>query len=289
LPIVNHIMDKKAFYAALTANNLDQYTPQFETLMQDSIRYHLTPLEDESAAMPGISKIGGIPDLPAAITWPNDLYENPLSFIAQLDFAEVKPFDTYNVLPETGYLFVFYDPYQEMGGYSLDEKPLFRVLYFDGPGEALIRTPFPEGLEDFGKYKPCSLKGEVQLSMPFKWGKDFSFLSKEERDIYGEKVWLGGYINKSLGRADNMQGEMEGLCQMVTNGFYPDKKEAYDAPENAALRAGEKDWLLLLQIDSNEAACGMRWADMGRLYFWIKKQDLLKRNFDDCWCILQSY
>lgn len=282
-------MDKKTFYAALTANNLDQYTPQFEALMQDSIRYHLTPLENESGETPGISKMGGIPDLPATIEWPNDVYENPLSFIAQLDFAEVKPFDTYNVLPDTGYLFVFYDPYQEMGGYSLDEKPLFRVLYFDGPREELIRTPFPEGLEDFGKYKPGRLKAEVQLSMPFKWGKDFSFLSKEERDIYGEKVWLGGYINKSLGRADNMQGEMEGLCQMVTSGFYPDRKEEYNAPENAHLRDGEKDWILLLQVDSNEAASGMRWADMGRLYFWIKKQDLLNKHFDDCWCILQSY
>ena len=280
-------MDKKAFYAALTANNLDQYTAQFEALMQDSIRHHLTPLENESAATPGISKMGGIPDLPATITWPEDQYGNHLSFIAQLDFTEVKPFDTYQVLPDAGYLFVFYDPYQEMGGYSLEEKQLFRVLYFDGPREELIPTPFPEGLEDFGQYKPCRLNAEIQLSMPFKWGKDFSFLSKEERDIYGNKVWQGGYVNKSLGRADNLQSEMEALCQMVTTGFYPDKKEEYEAPENAALREGEKDWLLLLQVDSNQAT-GMQWSDTGRLYFWIKQQDLLNRNFDNCWCILQS-
>ncbi|MEM9093270.1 MAG: DUF1963 domain-containing protein [Cyanobacteria bacterium P01_F01_bin.53] len=29
------------------------------------------------------------------------------------------------------------------------------------------------------------------------------------------------------------------------------------------------------------------WGDSGRLYFWIRKQDLVKRDFSNIWCEMQ--
>lgn len=46
-------------------------------------------------------------------------------------------------------------------------------------------------------------------------------------------------------------------------------------------------WRLLLQVDSNEEDCGMMWGDVGRLYFWIRKQDLENKKFDKSWFSLQ--
>lgn len=42
------------------------------------------------------------------------------------------------------------------------------------------------------------------------------------------------------------------------------------------------EWLLLLQVDS-DSALGF---SEGRLYFWIRRQDLAAERFDNCWAIL---
>ena len=41
-----------------------------------------------------------------------------------------------------------------------------------------------------------------------------------------------------------------------------------------------------LQLDSDDAA-KMMWGDAGRLYFWIRDQDLRERRFDKTWMIYQ--
>lgn len=279
-------MNKQEFYAALTASNLDKHKPRFEAVMKDTIRYHLTPIHDYNDVPIGSSRIGGTPDLPEHMPWPADNKGNPLSFIAQLDLQEIRPFDTYQLLPDTGFLFFFYDADQAMGGYSMEEKHLFRVLYFDGPREDLQCPDFPESLSvQFG---PCSLTCETQVSMPFRRSKALSFLGDGEKGVYREKVWKEGESNKTFGHADILQGEMEEFCQIVTHKDFTGDFGKFDGPEYAGVMADAKDWLLLLQVDSNEGDASMMWADMGRLYFWIRKQDLEKRNFDDCWCVLQD-
>lgn len=281
-------MNKQEFYTALTANNLSHHKSQFEALMKDTIRYTLTPLLDYNDVPPGASRIGGTPDLPESITWPVDNQGNYLSFIAQLSLKEIKPFDTYNILPDAGYLFFFYDANQNMGGYSQDEKHLFRVIYFDGTEDTLSFPHFPESLDEKAQYYACSLSVENQISMPYKWGKAFSFLSSDERDIYGDQVWKESEINKTFGHADNIQSEMEEFCQIVTSKEYTGDFRKFDVPEYDNLRAGATDWILLFQVDSNQESAYMMWGDLGRLYFWIRKQDLEQKNFDNCWCVLQD-
>jgi uncharacterized protein YwqG len=43
---------------------------------------------------------------------------------------------------------------------------------------------------------------------------------------------------------------------------------------------------LLLQIDSDDAL-GSVWGDLGRVYFWIRDQDLAARRFDRIWHVMQ--
>lgn len=31
----------------------------------------------------------------------------------------------------------------------------------------------------------------------------------------------------------------------------------------------------------------MQWGDAGRLYFWIKRDDLIRRDFSKCWFALR--
>lgn len=55
-----------------------------------------------------------------------------------------------------------------------------------------------------------------------------------------------------------------------------------------AIMRGKQDWMLLLQLDSDEEL-GAMWGDLGRLYFWIRREDFAAGNFDDVWCFLQSH
>ena len=79
---------------------------------------------------------------------------------------------------------------------------------------------------------------------------------------------------------------MQTECQFVTNGIYMGDDPG-DNPRLARLRRGAADWQLLLQVDSDPTT-GMTWGDNGQLYFWIRRQDLAARKFDQAWLICQS-
>ena len=44
------------------------------------------------------------------------------------------------------------------------------------------------------------------------------------------------------------------------------------------LESGIKDWRLLLELGSDENA-GLIWTDFGKLYFWIREEDLRNSDF----------
>ncbi len=58
---------------------------------------------DEQIIEIGISQIGGAPDLPEGIEWP-DWKGAPMSFIAQIRLEETAPCDPQKVLPRSGLL-----------------------------------------------------------------------------------------------------------------------------------------------------------------------------------------
>lgn len=80
------------------------------------------------------------------------------------------------------------------------------------------------------------------------------------------------------------KGELE--CQLVTNGLYCGDETGYNNERRKALESDAVNWRILLQIDSNEEI-GMYWGDLGRIYFWIREDDLRNKEFDNVWTILQ--
>ncbi len=90
--------------------------------------------------------------------------------------------------------------------------------------------------------------------------------------------------NRLLGHPDPMQGDMQADCQYNLHGvsYGPEDEE-----RRFELKPGATNWQLLLQIDSEEKKTGMMWGDVGRIYFWIEKDALERRDFTNVWCILQ--
>ena len=96
---------------------------------------------------------------------------------------------------------------------------------------------------------------------------------------------------KLLGYPDIIQNSMEEECAAVTRGInmggigYLYLKKYHDEIKKAS-----KDWILLFQMDTIESDdYELMFGDCGHLYFWIKKEDLANKNFENIWLILQCY
>jgi len=81
---------------------------------------------------------------------------------------------------------------------------------------------------------------------------------------------------------------MELEAQLASNGLYCGDSTGYRDPRARVLAEGAKDWRLLLQVDY-DSDTDMMWEDGGRLYFWIRTQDLAQGDFSKVWLILQCF
>jgi uncharacterized protein YwqG len=241
----------------------------------------------------GEPRLGGLPDLPQGMTWPLSREGEPLAFLAQLRMEDSASCDAEGVLPKQGHLFFFYDSSQEAWGFDPKHRGMSKV--FHSAGVPLVRTAAPRRLADACRFKSCALRfarawslaGFIQRKSA---GLDLSEKEEEGCDdleeSIGREIGIEGTRHQLLGRADPVQNEMELECQLASNGVYCGNPEGYRDPRAKNLKKGAADWRLLLQVDSDDTAA-MMWGDLGRVYFWIRKQDLAQRNFDGVWTILQ--
>ena len=245
------------------------------------------------AAPVGTSRLGGLPDLPLTTEWPTK-NGKPLSFIAQVNLDDVHPFDDEALLPDSGVLSFFYDAIsQSAWGFSPADRGSSAVIY-SPPGATLIRRDAPESLDDAATFEPVRLTPKREMTfVPWEsFTAEAVGMSRAETFQYAEIFWDDqqddgvDLVHRLLGHPDHVQGDMQVECQLATNGLDCGSPGGYLDPRTAALRAGAGEWRLLLQVDSEEAA-GMMWGDAGRIYFWIRREDLLAQRFDQSWLVLQ--
>ena len=291
----------------LDANGLERYFDKLKPLLRHTIRLY-QQATDEGTMSIGQTKIGGRPDLPSEITWvtetniiqttrrkflifdskKEETITKSLSFIAQINLAETAPFDEENSLPKTGLLYFFYSAEQESWGFDLKDKNKFKVIYWNGDFSGLKRTEFPADLSEYSCFKSCSIEIKSEVSLPLYGHEVYEDFADGEDDKFWEEIYNDGNLNKLLGYSDNIQNEMELECELVTNGLYCGDPTGFNDPRAKELEPNAINWRLLLQIDSN-IENEMMWGDCGRLYFWIKKNDLLNIQFDKSWFSLQCF
>ncbi|QSW91007.1 DUF1963 domain-containing protein [Flavobacterium endoglycinae] len=284
-------MDAKEIKELFNRNGLSKFWNIAKSKIKNAINIHLQK-EDENNLHIGRSKIGGCPDLPKEIEWFKSK-EKSMSFLAQINLAEIKSFDLDNKLPNEGILYFFYDSEGEAWGFDPKDKECSKVYFYKGNLKNLERKKIPEDLEDYQRFYSCKLKFQSVIGFP----NYFSDLMEglELNDYENERYFeimdqINGeepIINKILGHSDNIQDGMELECELVTNGLYCGDQSGYNDSRAKALSKNIDKWNLLFQIDSNEDQSGMMWGDAGRLYFWIKEEDLKEERFEKNWLILQ--
>lgn len=278
-------------WAALEAKGHPEVVPKLQRVVAAAVGIQTTPTADDALAV-GASKLGGKPDLGQTASWPG-WKGKPLSFVGQLNLAEVASFPCCAELPSCGLISCFYDSEQQVWGFDPADKGGFVVLYEPEP-RALVRTDFPEALDV--RFESCRLSFSAKSTLP-DWESphfDELNLSDDQRDAWFEVLEelddedgsLGGH--QVLGHPAQVQGDMATECQLVTNGLYCGDESGYKDSRAESLQPGWRDWRLLLQIDTDDNA-GMMWGDVGRLYFWMRQRDLQAARFEEAWCILQCH
>ena len=273
----------------MNKKGLERVSESISENIRNSVRLISHSVKEEKIGF-GKTKIGGKPDLPDGFVWP-EWKSGHLSFIAQINLSEVAKYDTEKLLPTTGILYFFYDNSQETWGFDPEGIGSSKVIYFDGDMSGLKRINFPEDLEQENIFKASRVDIKSEMSLP---AFESAYIEELELDCDEEDAYYDfcevknddETISKILGNPDQIQDDMMLECQLASNGIYCGDASEDNNPRVEELKKGMKDWRLLLQIDSDEN-CEMMWGDVGRIYFWIKTEDLKNRNFDKVWLILQ--
>ena len=245
------------------------------------------------AAKPGTttrrqSKFLGQPYWPADMPFPRDVNGSPLQLLAQINFSEVPPLEDY---PRSGILQFYvapttsdaqiwgmtlppepYDAAQHLAG--LHSQDYFRVIFHqhvDDADTGLIEAaPQPEGdaLLPVSSEAPMtfSLSTGHVLNEDVRFERVFGAPAEEFFDRFGKQAC-------EIGNAYFQNAYTYSLAQIG----------GYASPVQGDPRrlAEESDWVVLLQIESSQQQDEVEilWGDAGVGLFFIRRSDLLKRDF----------
>lgn len=264
---------------------LSRVAAQLKALIRTAVTIEPKTVAEDGIEV-GASKIGGLPDLPDGTEWPT-WQDVPLAFIAQFRLADLAEHDVEDALPDAGMLCFFYDARQETWGLDPEDRGSWQVLYVESDATPLARSPMPDGLPEVSRFRACELEFSATANLPPYDSADAQTLELTEREQDAYMTLLDQVMgadlegSKLLGHPDSIQADMQEGCQLAFTGGSAD-------PDALELAQGTTDWRLLLQIDSEDEA-EMMWGDAGMIYYWVRKQDLQARKFDDVWLVLQCY
>lgn len=261
-------------------------------LVKPSVRLR-TIAPDESAQQIGVSRIGGLPDLPSGIQWPM-VVNDPLYFIAQINLVDVHPLDFENRLPKSGLLSFFYD-------WGATNNCVIYIKADQGDLSPCNPPPqLPDSISPswfsrlfLGKrpervFRGCHISFSNELTPPD--GMSFALDALSEDLVYFDEFYEKYYEllgeeetdshHQLLGNPASIQGAyMEAECAGI-----PLDKEPLTAEQLSQL----SQWKLLAQFDSDDLP-GMMWGDLGRLYYYIHESDLSRGEFSRVFVTSQCY
>lgn len=261
----------------------------------------------------GGTRFGGAPDVPKGFKWArykgesiytNEVKRRSLSFIAQFDLEEVSKYDTESLLPKTGVLSFFYELDSQKWGFDPDDEGCARVYWFPDKS-ALRRAEFPKDLGVNGvdfDYRLPALGITMSCEKSYQDYSDF-LLQREKlienwEDYEAALKSLGAYsemdenTSKLLGWANTIQGNMTMGCELVSRGYYLGNREGCSEvtplDRQEAEQWSAEDWLPLFQLDTvKDGDFELMFGDCGRIFFYIRRDDLAKRDFSKVWLVLQ--
>jgi uncharacterized protein YwqG len=271
-------------HSLIRKSKLAPMADQLIALLRQTISLKTHPVSDETNLAPGISKLGGLPDLPPDLTWPR-WDEQPLPLIAQIRLSDIASYDQANELPHSGILYFFFSEA------ALETAPLtpksWRVIYYEGDLSNLQHTPLPS--EDVEVYPTRTVTFSSLLTLPpldslLLEPLNLSFSNPEAPDRGRDTIDAYLTLHQQLDEAYN---RVSPYHQLLGHPFQIQSDLLQEYQRDTHYSGNPTDWRLLLQIDSDDDLA-MLWGDVGMLYFSLPQQALAKRDFSQTHLIIQS-
>jgi uncharacterized protein YwqG len=260
--------------------------PDDGTVFADLVRPAVALARQLDLQSGGRTRLGGKPLLARDQVWPN-WHGKALSFIALIDLAELRGFETDLDLPTSGLVNLFYEADEQRAwGFDPTHADGWRVLFTPDGTERST----PEGALTF---ETIPLVPQQMFTAP-SWEEEsvarIYARSREGLLALGEELDAQprhlGPRHQIGGWPSLQQGPIQLECQLASNGIYVGGPGGYADPRAAQLKAGAVDWRLLAQIDTDDDA-GWMWGDVGCLYYSMRASDIALGAFDRTWMVLQ--
>ncbi|MDS0525124.1 YwqG family protein [Clostridium sp. SHJSY1] len=255
---------------------------------------YLSIAEKDDYKVLGISRVGGYPDVPDKFNWPLTRTGEKMTFIAQLNLREVSISDENQILPKKGMLYFF------MGidepAYDIEHKVIFSEeenLKFTKPEKFTVLE------EEYElSFNPYKVKANSYIEIPNYAYLDCdqvedtdSYYELQENLLFSFKNYIGKIFGYPIGQHDD--SELEATLKIVANEKYnytkKDKEKLISALNGDEKKADKEieDMLMLLEIDTDYNV-GFQWWDAGSIHFFIRKEDLINKNFHNTYLSLYS-
>lgn len=241
------------------------------------------------------TRLGGDPIMLPGRPWPS-VAGRPLSFVGQLDFAELAQANGAALgLPARGILGFFYDLEGHVDGSEPDHRAHWELCFAPEPDEAVV-VPVPEA----ARIPPEPLVADEALSLPSRadltlsrwdptptrapWYEAYAELSERFALSQGRMPPLAGLQQQVGGYADWLDRDGRVIAELASRGrsVPPNAGTLSSLPPPEA--AGASRWRLLWQL--RLLVDPATWIDRGTLYVLIRDEDLARRDFHRAWFVL---
>jgi len=262
----------------------------------------LTPTGDGAAVPAGGTKLGGLPDLPPGFEWP-DWRGGDLGFVGQIRLADVAALGGFGAgdatpLPRGGLLLVFFDLDMRPAGLRPEDRGGCRVVLVD---DVSALAPAADRVATLAE---LPVRPSVELTLPSEsaglpraleldpndldaWQRLREALAELQGVEVEDRSFDWHALHRLGGWPDASEEGMEADCELVTNGIDLNAGQRYFDPRVPELEAGADRWRLLLQVSSDDDLGSTFGYPVGRLYVWIRDDDLRAGRFDDVWAFVR--
>jgi hypothetical protein len=273
-------------------------------LDEDDPRWLSEDVEEDDSPV-GVSKIGGLPDLPPGVLWPQ-IEGKAISFLAQIRLSDLRGMPGAETLPDSGLLAFFHDadgrtnhdaegkwcwPVRHRGG--------TRVIHFEGdtfvraepPDKDRPRAERPRVFHPYPVERCVSERMMPPMESPFYEALDDEPHDQDWYFRFSSVAAMSGDdrerpAHRLLGYTSELQGDPYLEAHVYSSGLDFDGWDRDGARERAHQRTAT-EWRLLLQVDSTPG--DLLCQDGGYFYFLIRADDLAARRFDQVWGIGQGH
>ncbi|BDR58050.1 YwqG family protein [Xylocopilactobacillus apicola] len=218
------------------------------------------------------SKVGGVGYLPKSVKYPTNTDGKPLSFLAQINFAEMPKLSPF---PEQGILAFYIDIFDDLMGLNLDDPKDhsgYQVFYFadsSEPSQDLTGIFEPYKNEELYEVVENEKRLSGTLSEIIPMGDFVEFTQSVGKDFYGMME-------------DNLSDQqIDDLMDMVpiesAIGGYPFFTQTDPREYDQGLANNYNTLLFQLVSDDDN----VMWGDSGVANFFINQEKLQNLDFSD--------